>query len=379
VDQILNNLWVEYRAAVEAVYLPEDGWAFDPESDQEALQRVAELSEAITRRLENPELMPARPPADEDHFFPLEPGESTDFSRDVERNELEGVAGVDCVLGATIMREWGDQQEAIPPENVPLLPPAPSAAELPSMDFLLWKAGQAFGESVGTPVGAQTSEETAASFAFESIDRLIVRGSRPVVEYGLSLASLGATAIAGAGGAFAPWDEIVDKLGGRLHFGSRLIRSAIKKLARVVGSREFLKEAYSQSLEQLGGTLPLSFDLLAESAVGWLVREAESRSRVEDRMEQRTRPMDLRKLEVLLEDLCDTFSDRMQWARTIHIALRVASVAVAIASLGAGHAAVVAAYGVGFVVCLFMLADRLDTIPGGIGFVAGVPSIVAKS
>ncbi len=378
-NEDLVQLWARYRAAVEALYVPEEGWVLDPGVEEGTFETVAQISEEFTAKLE--ELMPELP--SEDRLFPLDRDESDgrpEYGRDTARNELEGaafaVAGIDCILAATIFRESGGEQEARLGEAAPLLPPSPPATELPSMDFLLWKAGQSFGEGAPGPAGAQTAEQAALSQAFHAIDKLVERGAEPAVDYGVSMATLGAGELMGA--VFEPLAHLVRHATGRFHWGSRLLRESIKKLGRVVGSEEYLKEHFEDLLESLHRRLPLSFKLLEEEAIGWLVRESVSGQEVVKHMSWQGRPVDLPALQAELDELHHTFSRHMWWAERIHDGLRVAAVGVAIVSLGVGHAALVAAYGVGFVVCLFTLADRLDTVPHRLGRVEGVPSIVAR-
>jgi thiamine monophosphate synthase len=69
----------------------------------------------------------------------------------------------------------------------------------------------------------------------------------------------------------------------------------------------------------------------------------------------------------------------MWWADLAEKLISRSAPIVAIVGVGPGNAALATAYGVGLVVCLFTLADRLDTVPGELGWVRGVPTIVRDS
>jgi hypothetical protein len=253
-------------------------------------------------------------------------------------------------------------------------PPTPSLEELPPMEVLLWKAGQAFGEAAAA-AGAQPGPPWVADLAAVSIDELVEKGAEPACDFGKGMLSLGVSGLVGAAGGFDPLHRLVDRAWGRLHVGVRLLRSALAKLARTVGSEDFLGWVYEQIVERFG-LASSSLESLGRSNFRKLVRADSSLQAAVQVVEAGEQRRDLPKMQADLDDLCLDFGDKMWWAQRAADMICVTGLVVAIIGLGVGHLALAAAYGIGFTVCLFAAADCLDTVPGGLGWVRGVPSLV---
>jgi hypothetical protein len=366
---------------VEGAYREGDGHLeLDPEVPDDVLDGIAEHSDGLTTALGR--LLGDRPPKARSFPFGRNQGEPLTHADDRERRELEAaafaVAGIDLAVGAAVLlssREEAEASAAGMSEGSP--PPVPSVEELPRMEVLLWKAGQVFGEGAA-PAGAQPGPPWVLDLAASAVDELVEKGADPAYEFGKGMLSLGISGLAGAAGGFDPLHRLVDKAWGRLHVGARLLRSALAKLARTVGSDEFLGSVFEEIVERFGlGSM--SLESAGKSIFRGLVRadsSLESVARILRDGDQRT---DLPALQADLADLCLDYANKMWWAQRAVDLICVGGLVVAIIGLGVGHLALAAAYGIGFTVCLFATADRLDTVPGGLGWVRGVPSLVHEA
>jgi hypothetical protein len=379
-DDELTQRWREYRQAIEDAYREDGGrLVFDARVPDEILDGIVERSEGLSHLLE--ELLGERPP--EDRAFPLGPGEGELLTEEEERRRREheaaafALAGIDLAVGDAILLSSREEAEAAARE-VAQVPPPPirSLEELPPMEVLLWKAGQVFGEGERV-VGAEPGPPWVVSLAASAVDELVDRGAAPAYEFGKGMLSFGIGGLAGAAGALDPLHRLVDGVMGRLNVGVRLLRSALTKLGRTVGSDQFLGWVFEEMVERLGLD-SVSLESAGKSVFRRLIRADSSLEDVVQVVRDGGQRRDLAALQADLDRLRFDFADRMWWAEMAAELIGVGGFVVAILALGAGNIALGAAYGIGFTVCLFATADRLDTVPGGLGWIAGVPTLVRE-
>jgi hypothetical protein len=150
-------------------------------------------------------------------------------------------------------------------------------------------------------------------------------------------------------------------------------------LARIVGSEDFLAWVYEKLIERfvLRPSFPRSF---REAVVRRIVRAESSLERVTIKMDSGHVPGNRSQMEDAFDDLYSRFARNMWWADQAEKLISRSAPIIAVVGAGPpGQAALGVANGVGLSVCLFTLADRLDTVPGEHGWVRGVPTLVRDS
>jgi len=379
-DKRVKEIWTEYREAVEEAY-PElgDGRNFvGREIGDWHLERIVDLSERLAEALG--EHLGDSPPVGGPPYEPPG-GEGIGRGRNLPRLEHEAAAfaaaGIDLAVAADVMETFRDEADG---EAEGFRPISPDAGELPRMELLLERARRAFGEEEGQAVeGGAPGPPWVIELAGQTIEDLVGRGSRPTGRFGLGLVSLGFSGIAQAVGSFEPIHELVEHARGRMEFGVRLLNSGIRKLARIVGSEDFLAWICEKLIERFV-PLPNFLRLLHDAGVRRIVRAESSLERVTNRVDSGHVPGNRSQLEDDLDDLYSRFARNMWWADQAEKLIRRSAPIVALVGAGLpGQVALGVANGVGLSVCLFTLADRLDTVPGELGWVRGVPTLVRDS
>lgn len=378
-DERVQDIWTEYRRVLEEAYPEsEDGRYFVGRSlDDETLERIVDLSEQLTNALG--EQLGDRPPVGGPPYEALG-GEGAGPGQNLPRLEHEAAAfaatGIDLAVAVDVMEAFRDEADGAA-EEFPLS--SSIGEEFPSMTVLLELASQAFGEEGQTMEGAAPGPPWVIEFAGQTIEDLVGRGSEPAGDFGIGLVSVGFSGIANTVGSFGPIHELVKRARGHIRLGARLFRSGIKKLTKIVGSEDFLAWIYEKLVERfvLRPSFPRS---VREVAVRKIVRAESSLERVTIMVDSGHTPGNRSQLEDGLADLYRCFARNMWWAGLAEKLISRSALIVAIVGAGiAGHAALAVAYGVGLTVCLFTLADRLDTVPGELGWVRGVPTLVRDS
>lgn len=379
-DERVKEIWTEYREAVEEAY-PEsdDGRNFvGREIGDGHLERIADLSEQLTEAL-GEQLGDSPPVGGPPYEAPG--GEGPGRGRNLPRLEHEeaafAAAGIDLAVAADVMEAFRDEVDG---EAEGFRPIPPAAEEIPRMEVLLELAGEAFGEERGQAIGGGApGPPWVIELAGQTIEDLVGRGSRPAGKFGLGLVSLGFSGIAEAVGSFEPIHKLVERSRDRMKLGVRLLSSGIRKLARIVGSEEFLAWVYEKLIERF--VLRPSFSRsFRDAVVRRIVRAESSLERVTITVDSGHVPGDRSQLKDDLDDLYSRFARNMWWADQAEKLISHSAPIVAIVGAGLpGQAALGVANGVGLSVCLFTLADRLDTVPGELGWVRGVPTLVRDS
>lgn len=348
--------------------------------DNGILERIVDLSDELTAALS--EQLGSEPPVGGPP--PGEPGdEEAGWRRNLPRLEHEAAAfaaaGIDLAVATDVMGAFrGEAEGGGEAEDFPLR--APAAEEIPQMRLLLERAGAAFGEGEGQAFeGGAPGPPWVIGLAGQTVDELVRRGSKPAAHFGAGLLSLGLSEVAGAVGSFEPIHELVDRARDHLKLGMRLLRSGIRKLARIVGSEDFLAWIYEKLIERFV-LHPILSQPIREAVVRRLVRSESSLERVSIMIDSGHTPTNRSQLEGDLDDMCRRFARNMWWAEVAERLISRSAPIVAVVGVGLpGHAGLAAAYGVGLAACLFTLADRLDTVPLELGWVRGVPTLVRES
>lgn len=363
-DEQIVELWQQYRAAVERAYRGgESGLEFlGADVSEDLLGEIADLSEQLTAAL----------------------AEGLEGSEPGEREELEGAAwaaaGIDASVGAealiALREEAGEPRLRAVAALVDRA--SPSAETLEPIEVLLARADVAFG--MGEAIaGASPPAPQILTMAGNAIDELVDLAVPRTTSFASGMLVVGATSLIGAAGGFDALHEVIDRVGGRLLQGTRLIGLAVRKLIAIVGSPEALDATTDWLLDTIAEANEYRFEAMGEAIVRWAVRASDSRQEVVDILVGGHFPTDVRALDGELDKLCARYARNMRWARVVRKGIAVAAPVIVVAGAGVpGQVAVAGANGTGLVVCLFGLADRLDTLPYGLGWVDGVPELVRR-
>ncbi len=291
---------------------------------------------------------------------------------DLETASL-AAAALDFIVGADLLR--------LEAENAIFSPTGASGEEIASrpeylepVAEILEDARRAFPQQLPDGMaGAALPPQGSLDIAKAAITELVTSAAEPAGKFTVGLFAAGLGQASEALVHLANMPNPFRLSGG----GNGLFRRGVRKLLSIVGS-DVLREALTD----------FQFDLLAEQtaekhsgvsawALGTVVRAPHCEEEVAKLFS--TRAVNTGVLGVKLEELRGTHRTNMRWGRRAAAGMTWGGPFVIVASGGApGVIGIAGARALGLAVIVYLLADRLDTLPERIDLIAGVQRISAE-
>lgn len=365
-DESLIRSWLSYRDVASSLYVADDDGSrtLSPDTDPGDLETLTERSGDLLEVLSGL----------------LADGESGPEEREELETAAYAAAAVDVTIGADVLVTFigADGPELGISESAARLAErgflAPEEEPIP-IEVLLIRATAALSEDA-TAGGAQPGDPVAMARARDAIDELVKDGAPVVRDFAGNLIMAGTGQLISAVGGLDWLRDRAQEIGGRLRHGMKLIELGLRKMAAIVGLDDALEAFSEMVLSRVQSMLETPTQPLGEAAVHRVVRAGGSWTKTAEALARRDSPPDERTLDASLDQLCAGFEKNMRWAKLINKGLSFGGVALVLIGGGPpGQIAVTGVVAVGLVVCLCNLADRLDTLPDGFGWVPGVPEI----
>lgn len=297
------------------------------------------------------------------------------------QDALIATAALDAAVGADVLEMYreGAPEIEVSADLSDLYSSVPWPKELESVNLLISRIDEAFGEGMRVIAGATALRSSPEARGGRAVDEIVECAARPAEAFAKGAMNAGLGSLIAAVGGIPDLERLASEAVDKAGIGTRLINLAVKKLVELIVSDtgreigadlllERWEEAVQAPIRRLSG-------VLLEIVVG-----APKAKHKLATMPHQLHPSNMDDYDAELTALCSRYEKLMRSARTIAKYLRKAAPAMIVAGaifLGGptGAIALGAANGAGLAYCLFGAADRLDTVPG---WVLGVPSIMEK-